>query len=246
MKKRQNGKKTGKRSGRNKQLVSRGGPGGIDRNKMLQQAYGIILQNQMNFLPPYIEVPMRYSFTLFMTLTAGQFLDYIFRANSLFDPDRTGIGHQPLGFDQLTPVYNRYRVDRLEWHIDFGSGSGTYATGVALINGAANLTSIEQMAEYPTARTHTQAFNGAPPAIFTGKKSLAAFNGRSDLSYNIDDTTGSLVNTNPVETIDLHVCAFNPNLASIAFIALINLKFRAVLYDPITPAQSFAKSLELK
>ncbi len=32
-------------------------------------------------------------------------------ANSLFDPDRTGTGHQPLYFDQLCPtVYNRYRV----------------------------------------------------------------------------------------------------------------------------------------
>lgn len=30
--------------------------------------------------------------------------------NSLFDPDFTGAGHQPYGFDQLTPMYNKYNV----------------------------------------------------------------------------------------------------------------------------------------
>lgn len=35
---------------------------------------------------------------------------YSFRANSAFDPDYTGIGHQPLGFDQMMALYARYEV----------------------------------------------------------------------------------------------------------------------------------------
>lgn len=33
-----------------------------------------------------------------------------FRGNSLFDPDFTGAGHQPRGFDQLAVLYTRYKV----------------------------------------------------------------------------------------------------------------------------------------
>ncbi len=35
---------------------------------------------------------------------------YVFRGNSCFDPDFTGIGHQPTYYDQLALIYSRYRV----------------------------------------------------------------------------------------------------------------------------------------
>jgi len=35
---------------------------------------------------------------------------YAFNLNSIFDPNRTGVGHQPYGHDTLSILYNRYRV----------------------------------------------------------------------------------------------------------------------------------------
>lgn len=42
---------------------------------------------------------------------------YQFNLNSIFDPNRTGAGHQPMGRDQFALLYNTYRVDRADYEI---------------------------------------------------------------------------------------------------------------------------------
>ncbi len=37
-------------------------------------------------------------------------LSRLVRLNSLYDPDLSGVGSQPVGFDQWSAFYNRYRV----------------------------------------------------------------------------------------------------------------------------------------
>jgi hypothetical protein len=61
-----------------------------------------------------MKVKLRYPFSDVITLNAGNTYqyDWIFRGNSAFDPDQTGVGSQPTGFDQWCGFFGYYRVDK--------------------------------------------------------------------------------------------------------------------------------------
>lgn len=60
-------------------------------------------------LPDTLRVRLHYSELVEMT-SANDIKNYIFRGNSLYDPNYTGVGHQPLYYDTYTSMYQKYRV----------------------------------------------------------------------------------------------------------------------------------------
>jgi hypothetical protein len=60
--------------------------------------------------PNTIISKLRYVQYLTLTSTTGSMASNYFRANSLFDPDQTGTGHQPLYRDTYASIYNHYKV----------------------------------------------------------------------------------------------------------------------------------------
>jgi len=60
--------------------------------------------------PAKIRARLRYNEVVAMDSAAGAPAHYFFRANSLYDPNYTGAGHQPNGFDQLSLLYHHYKV----------------------------------------------------------------------------------------------------------------------------------------
>lgn len=57
--------------------------------------------------------------TRVITPTAAASTAYIYSANGLFDPDITGVGHQPMGFDQLMALYEHYTVTNAKVTVSF-------------------------------------------------------------------------------------------------------------------------------
>jgi hypothetical protein len=62
-------------------------------------------------VPPSIKVRMRYADSYTHTHTSGALQTWLFRGNSVYDPDYTYTGHQPSGFDELAAFYQYYRVE---------------------------------------------------------------------------------------------------------------------------------------
>ena len=57
---------------------------------------------------------------------------YAFRANGLYDPDVTGTGHQPYGFDQYMVLYQRYKVLRSRITVSFAPSGDNDANEVVV------------------------------------------------------------------------------------------------------------------
>lgn len=63
-----------------------------------------------HIMPPIYKCKLQFFYNNGYALAAVDAAIQQFRGNSLYDPDYTGIGTQPRGYDQLTQFYNKYRV----------------------------------------------------------------------------------------------------------------------------------------
>lgn len=61
-------------------------------------------------MPTQRRATLRYATQSTLTSTSGTMSSHLFRANSVFDPDYTSTGHQPMGFDQWASLFNHYVV----------------------------------------------------------------------------------------------------------------------------------------
>ncbi len=61
-------------------------------------------------LKPKLMVKLRYVDTITIATAGAGVNSHVFRANSIFDPDLTSVGHQPLLHDEYAALYERYRV----------------------------------------------------------------------------------------------------------------------------------------
>lgn len=63
-------------------------------------------------MPDRFYTRLNYDFNNYQLMASSSSGTLLIAGNSCFDPDKTGVGHQPLGFDQFVGFYNRYRVHK--------------------------------------------------------------------------------------------------------------------------------------
>lgn len=79
-------------------------------------------------VPDRLRTKLRYTQLNSITSTSGAIVQQLFNGNSLFDPDRTGTGHQPQGFDQYMLLYQRYIVKgcAIRVHVNCNTNAANY------------------------------------------------------------------------------------------------------------------------
>lgn len=183
-------------------------PRNVRRKRYGKRSITMVPRGLNPIAPRYIG-KMKYS----ETITTGLIGDYQFRLNSLFDPNLSGTGHQPYGFDTLSTLYNRYRVIACGWRVE----RAMLDNGAPLLVGAipSNDTSIvwnsfSELRENPRSKYIIQNA-GAPVKVLSGKSYLPSLMGRSKAQYMADDNYQAIVTTNPAENAILYLLTANTN-----------------------------------
>lgn len=167
---------------------------------------------------------------------AGVAAAHVFRANSMFDPDFTGGGNQPLGFDQMAAMYNRFTVTHAQIRVVFSNPSTNdyrLITGIALSRDTALKTRTEYM------ETHSSwdilpsgSINGGTVTCMLNVD-VAKFFGLKDI---IDERDFSGTSTaNPQHNCYFHVFAADSGGSDPGAIqSTVEIAYTAVWKEPIS------------
>jgi len=137
--------------------------------------------------PRKLTVTHKYNEIVQITSTTGIMQQYRFSANGLYDPNVTGTGHQPIFFDQMTPLYNHYTVIASKIKVTFVPQSGTSWAPVTvglIINDdtASGYTDITTAAENSTGKSVMITALSARPTVLSQKWSAKKTFGGSILA----------------------------------------------------------------
>jgi hypothetical protein len=206
----------------------------------------MLVTAQMTGYPKSRRVKLKYAAEITMASSAVM-SSYIFRANSVFDPDYTGTGHQPMLYDQWTNIYSHYTV--LNARISLTPAPpGTSDTVPSWFGWNLSTTANDITTEFKTVESLLESPYSTPPMIYgkgtsntgTGLRSLPAVVCKFDAKKyfgvkNITDGTGYSANTstNPTQEafFRLYVAPISDNFPSASHF-LVEIIYDVLFKDP--------------
>lgn len=138
---------------------------------------------------------------------AGTAATYVFAANGLYDPNVTGAGHQPMGFDQLIALWNQYVVIGGVVKVTFSNYDGSHAqlVGITMKDSASTSADPRSYIEWGnTTWSQVGQLGGTPTKTLTHKFDIGKF-AAADI-YNEQSFTGTS-SSNPTNTLHIAIWA---------------------------------------
>lgn len=181
----------------------------------------------------------KYSETFSLALSNSY--QYKYNLNGMYDPNSTGGGHQPYGYDQLATLYNRYRVIKCSYTIS-GIQSDSPGTNTRLVavpsNAATTFTTVSEACETPRAKFIVQGAAGSPLKTLHGWSYIPSLMGRSKAEYMADDRYQATNGSNPSELAILNIVGGTLGDVGTSITAVITLEYTCEWFDLNQLAQS--------
>jgi hypothetical protein len=211
-----------------------------------------LARSTVSLAPSAMRTVLRYTRQTTLTSTIGSTVQQVFSGNGLFDPDITGAGGQPLGFDQWAALYQKYRVLASCIEVSVLTPSAA-ANGNALdymlitpVSDASAFTTFEAGAAQPYAKSWVN--NG-----ITGTKVFVPFSSSMETSLILgvskatvlsDDELNAPVTANPSNQWYWNVSARSADGTSTSSMyLLVTLSYLVDFWERNLPGLSLARPL---
>jgi len=189
-------------------------------------------------IAPRTVATLKYVENLALAYLSGTANDYVFRLNSIFDPNSTGTGHQPFSHDTYQTLYNRYRVFACSWRITVPASSDTIQLAVVPNNTLSAYSNYTLAAESPRGISKAVGYASGTVTVIKGHISLPRLNGSTKAQYKADDRFQAQFGSNPVEDMGLHIVANIPGGSNVTIYPVVQLMYHCEFFDPLQLGQS--------
>jgi hypothetical protein len=198
--------------------------------------------------PDHWDSVVRYSETIALASGVGGIMgsEFIFALNDAYDPNYSGVGHQPFGFDQLAAIYKRYLVLGAEIEIRFTNPNEDGETVASLLQGSAGTYTlatkqIAEVAENP--QVEVKLYNATGNQLTTIRSGYIPFNRVEGISLpmykGMADQYGALVTTDPTRIIYFRVALGSiVGSATASCQALVTIKMHTHFFERVSLGQS--------
>lgn len=204
-----------------------------------------------NYIRPYTKLmrqpvaekvytKMRYSEGITITMpTGGVLYNYSFQS-SLFDPDLTATGHQPLWRDTYASMYSRYRVNGIGYKI-YCRNTDVQQMSMFFVQHSSVTTldtSVNTLIERGTARKYFLDAMQGRTNVIKGYLSVAKVYGMSRNQFGADDGFDADIGSNPSKMAYLHLMASHRHTGNNVVNVQVELTYYVEFFNRINIAGS--------
>lgn len=198
---------------------------------------GIFGGNIFGF-PQKIITRLRYHDDLTFTTTTAVGGN-VFRLNSLFDPDQTGVGHQPLWRDTFASIWNHYTVISSKITVNFSHGQNSVPmlVGITVGDDSTFTSTVNTLIEQ--SKTNYTCMNWSGPSVRTLTDTYSALRDESIDPYAGSSLLRTAQGSNPTEDYLAFVWGIAVDkTTSVTWNASVTIEYNVLYSELIDPAGS--------
>lgn len=193
--------------------------------------------------PEQVRTKLRYVQIGNLTNVAGTLVKQAFRMNSIFDPDLTGVGHQPMWRDNFAAVYNHYKVVASTFEVTFTQSNADQNDELAVVglvrddDGSAASTYIE-LSEQSSGQHAVLGLNASNSGSITMKTDFKVWRDLKLSSASSEGEAGAAMGSNPAEETDVIVWLSSVNASTITVAYDVTIVYDVLFSEVVTGISS--------